>query len=51
MDAFRAEAIRLSLKQMFRPEGWFCIIDLLTCLKSAGTVAAGAPARARATLR
>ena len=39
MDAFRAEAIRLNLKKMFRPTGYFCICDLRTCLQAAGIAA------------
>ena len=39
MDPFRAEAIRLSLRRMFAPDHWFCIIDVQNCLKSAGIAA------------
>lgn len=48
MDTFAAESIRLCLKKMFRPGGWFCIIDLQQCLKIAQIEA---PAHEIETLR
>lgn len=39
MDAFKAEAIRLALRKMFRASGWFDITTVRRCLETAHIVA------------
>jgi hypothetical protein len=38
LDPFVAESVRISLNKMFRPEGYFDISALRTCLRAAGVV-------------
>lgn len=39
MDTFQAEAIRIALKKMFRPDAYFDICTVKECLKVAGIAA------------